>query len=296
MQNGLLFAFLAAVCWGISPIFQKRGLTSMGLAELNAVRGLGVLAVLVPVYFFVLTDIPVPPPESFLILTIVAFVNNLVGDLFAFVAIRNIGAGLATPVTSSYPLVVALTSWLCFGEAMSSFVWGGTFVVVMGLVLLNVRVAMHSESQARYARGIMSAAVAALCWALGLSLNKYLTLHGLSPTTVIFWRGICFSFMALAAWVFFRVSAKPQPPQSRGKIPALALGAGLGAGILSLVVGTWCYTFGITLIPMSVATPIAASCPLITALLACAFAGERLRPVQWLGIVFVVAGAVMVSV
>jgi drug/metabolite transporter (DMT)-like permease len=254
----------------------------------------GVLALFLPLFFFVGSDVLLPGASSYLIVAVVVLVNNLLGDLLVFVAIRNIGASLATPISNAYPLIITLTSWLWFGEALTFFVLVGTFSVVAGLVLLNLRGAAKPDSQpGSYLRGVTSAVLAALCWAFGQNLNKYLTLQGATPTALIFWRIIFFSLMAGGNWALFRV-LRPEKTGSLKNIPTSGKIAAVCAGALGIVLGAWCYITSITLIPMNVATPISTSSPLITALIACVFMGERLRPIQWLGIVFVVAGAVVV--
>jgi drug/metabolite transporter (DMT)-like permease len=230
--------------------------------------------------------------NSYLTLALIGLMNNIVGDVFYFIAIRDIGVSLAAPITSSYPLAVALVSWLWFGETLTFSILSGTFSVVAGLALLNIKVAeTRSERKSRHLRGVVSAFLAALCWAMGLALNKRLTLHGVSATALTFWRGIFFSLMAVALL----------PLVTRGEkrarhVPAGSALAAASAGIIALVIGGWFYATSISIIPMNVATPVASSSPLITAVFACAFMGESLRPIQWLGIVFVVAGAVIVSI
>ena len=311
---GLLFAFIASVCWGFSPILQKKALKNMGLLELNAARGIGILLVLLAflpaLSFFNLSFLGLPSFDmsSFnleelridfnlcLLLAFVALVNNMVGDLLLFIAIRDIGVSLASPISSAYPLLVTLISWVWFDEKLTSVILLGTFAVVAGLVLLNLR-ANPKESKAS-PRGIAAAIFAAVCWAIGLSLNKYLLLHGVTSFAVTFWRGFFFGLMSIACWIGFLLY---RPARLKGemerlkKIPISDWICGSSAGVIALVIGGWVFTSSLALIPISVATPIASSSPLIAALAATTFMRERLRPLQWVGIVFVVFGAVVVS-
>ena len=292
---GLFFASCASVCWGIAPLLNKRALRETGILKTNAFRALGVLAVSVPVFFWgsaeTAKELLSFSVNTYLILLLVTIMNNVVGDVFYFVAIRDIGVSLAAPITSSYPLAVAVTSWLWFNEALTFSVLVGTFSVVTGLALLNVRAAKTRDAgSSRHLRGVVLAILAALCWATGLTLNKYLTLNGVGATTMTFWRGIFFSLMAIACLPL----ASRGERETRSVSAAGALAAG-GAGIAGLVAGGWLYVASLSIIPMNVATPIASSSPLISAVFACAFMGESLRPIQWLGIMFVVAGAVAVG-
>jgi drug/metabolite transporter (DMT)-like permease len=278
--------------WGLAPIFQKRALRDAGLLELNAIRGITLLVLFVPSYYLFLgTDILLPGVEFYVAIAGIALVNNVVGDLLSFIALRKIGASLTVPITSSYPFIIALISWIWFGEELTLHVLGSTFIVVTGLVFLNMRGAPEAPGErAGYLRGVLSAVGAALCWAFGLSVNKYLTLQDLTPTAIIYWRGIFIGLMTIGNWGGYK-AFHPAGAQSLRNIPKTGWLWGGVSAVLSLVIGTWSYTVSVTLIPVNVATPIGASCPLVTALIACAFMGERLRPLQWLGIVFVVAGA-----
>ena len=292
MSRGLLFAFLAAFCWGVSPVLQKRALKDMGLLELNAVRGIGMLTVLLPALFFLdAADVHLGV-RSYSLLALMALLINIVGDLFVFAAIRSIGVSLTSPIASSYPLLVTFFSWRFFGEDMTAFVWGGTLLVVAGLVFLNIR---KDGSGGRFhVRGVTMAALAALCWALGLGMNKTLALGGVSSTGITCWRGIFFGLMGVGCWALSSL-LRPGSTERLSRIPAAGWLAGIGAAWVALLVGGWFYASSLFMIPLSVATPIASSSPLIAALIACMFMDERLRPLQWLGILFVISGAVLVG-
>jgi drug/metabolite transporter (DMT)-like permease len=292
---GLLLAFLTAFCWGIAPVLYKRVLREMGLWKANAFRGLGILTLLATALFFLRAEVADEllslRADQYLILALIALTNNMVGDVFYFAAIRNIGVSLAAPITSSFPLAVAVISLFCFGEALSLSVLSGTLSIVAGLALLNIRAAEKRDAgKSVYLRGVLAAILAALCWAVGLSLNKHLTIQGVSAISITFWRGVFFSLMATAFLPLATRGEKNAPAASVTGVLAAAC-----AGIVALVVGGWFFVTSLSVIPMNVATPIASSSPLIAAVIACAFMGESLRPIQWLGIVFVVVGAVAVG-
>jgi drug/metabolite transporter (DMT)-like permease len=262
------------------------------------------LVILLPLSFFVGEDVLFLDLGTYLILAGIALVNNLIGDFFSFIAIRNIGVSLATPLTNAYPLILTLTSWLWFGEALTPFILGGTFFISVGLVLLNLRnLSARDPVNPKnmpnlYLQGLAAALLTALCWALGLSGNKYLTLQGINPTAITFWRGVFFGVMSPSIPLLMRLarsSRRAKSSETRLRVSCGGVLAAVGSSFFALFAGTWCYNFSLLLLPMNVATPIAASNPLIAAIAACAFMGERLRRTQWLGIVFVVTGAVLVA-
>lgn len=289
MGYGLFLASVAAVCWGFSPILQKRALAEMGLPELNAARGIGLLIPLLLFIPFLSADVLRLDATSFLYLALMALLNNIIGDLLLFVAIRDVGVSVSSPVSSSYPLIVALISWIGFGEEMTSHILIGTFAVVAGLVFLN---AGKGQASDHYLRGIFAALLAAVCWALGLTQNKILMLRGVPPMGITFWRGVFFGLMSLLCLGFMRL-IRPAGAKRAEPVSRQALLAGGASGIVALLLGGWVFATSVAQIPLSVATPIASSSPLIAALVACALMGERLRPIQWFGIACVVTGAVL---
>ncbi|MDR2529491.1 MAG: DMT family transporter [Synergistaceae bacterium] len=299
---GLLFALGATFFWGISPPFQKRALREMGLVEMNAARGAGMLLFLLVMIPFAGEEVLYLGGAAYLTLAGVSLLNNLIGDVFAFIAIQRLGVSVAFPITSSYLLYMPFIAWFWFGEALTSFVFVGTFFVVAGLSLVNARSpngrdAASSETRQRL-RGVVLALLAGLCWAVGLSTSKYLSTRGVDPSGITFWRGAFFGLQSVALallWGLARWVSRIPPAPRAGRVSAGGILAGMGAGVFGLIIGSWCYNSSLPLIPMSVATPIAASCPLIAAVAACAFMDERLRPRQWLGIVFVVTGAAIVG-
>ena len=99
---GLLFAFLTAFCWGIAPVLYKKALGEMGPSKANAFRGLGILAVLAPAFFIIYFFRPGTAGEllslradQYLVIALIALTSNAIGDVFYFVAIRDIGVSLA---------------------------------------------------------------------------------------------------------------------------------------------------------------------------------------------------------
>lgn len=69
----------------------------------------------------------------------------------------------------------------------------------------------------------------------------------------------------------------------------------LAAGTFGLAAGGYFSTKGIQLIPVSIATPITASSPLFAAAMGVLFFHERVRPVQWVGILCILSGVLAVN-
>ena len=112
---GFLLSFLAAAMWAVSPIMVNHGvaISKCSIHEINPYRAVPFFAA-----SFIIAlintggDITlVTSPLVYLYLFAGVFAGYLLGDLFYFVAIREIGVSLAIPVANGYPILVIFTSW-----------------------------------------------------------------------------------------------------------------------------------------------------------------------------------------
>ncbi len=125
---------------------------------------------------------------------------------------------------------------------------------------------------------------ALLCWGI-VGLTQKLTTNRISADSAIIWCTLG-SFLSLP-WFLMQA----QFSNTRAGFIALGLGAGFAARL-----GEWllfaCLRRGAQ---ASVAIPLTATYPLLTLILAVTFLGERLRALQWLGIVLALAASVLMS-
>ena len=125
---------------------------------------------------------------------------------------------------------------------------------------------------------------ALLCWGI-VGLTQKLTTNRISADGAIIWCTLG-SFLSLPwFWLHSRFS----------NVSVTLIALGLGAGFAARF-GEWllfaCLRRGAQ---ASVAIPLTATYPLLTLVLAVTFLGERLRPLQWLGIVLALTAAVLMS-
>ncbi len=131
----------------------------------------------------------------------------------------------------------------------------------------------------------MTAALLALCaaalWGTGDFLGGLTTKH-VSVLTVLFWSQLV-GLAGLVVWVVASGDAQPGH--------ALAYAA---AGGVAGVVGLGCLYRGLAIGAMGIVAPISATSPIVPLGVDLA-RGESPQPLQWLGIVFALAGIVLVS-
>lgn len=210
---GFLLSFLAAAMWAVSPIMVNHGvaISKCSIHEINPYRAVPFFAAsLIIALINTGGDITlVTSPLVYLYLFAGVFAGYLLGDLFYFVAIREIGVSLAIPVANGYPILVIFTSWLLLGEPVTAKILWGVIVVVFGVLLLrfggegsketnDVARALHNKR--RLMKGFAFAIAAGCCWALSAPLTKLVIVtSGLSPTEVTFYRSFAFLVISVIA-------------------------------------------------------------------------------------------------
>ena len=290
---GILMSIVTACCWAASPILLKRGMGGLSFLEVNAIRSFGSFGVLLSIGL--MTDpgalVWNAPGVLFLVILANTLFGNILGDILYFAAIRHLGVSRAVPITSAYPLIVTAVSAFFFGESITWNIILGTVLVILGVVLLRFEV-RGADRPAMAARGFLCALGAALAWGLTVPLTKYLLLKGVPGITIAFWRSI---FLIGCTWTHWAVGTKGENRSRIKDVSRRSWIAILGAGAFGLGIGVYTFTWAVTLIPLSIVTPITGASPLLTALFGIFVMHERSTAAQWTGIALIVAGSLAVS-
>ncbi len=294
---GVLYSCLAALCWALGPVFLKKGLALMSHSEIGAARTVGFVAVS---FLFCLLEPGAPigwpfPPVLLLVIFFSILVGNVIGDLAYFRAIEKIGVGRSVGTTSCYPLFVTAISALWLDEPVTLPLVLGTSVMIAGLVLLKTGGAASTEREEIAPVGFLFALAAAICWAAMLVLQKWLlSVHAIPPATITVWRAF---FLFAVSWTYWgaRSARSGKNPLVIFSLSPKAWLWAVAAGTFGLAGGGYFFTKGIEIIPVSVATPITASSPLLAAAMGVLFFHERMRPVQWAGILCILGGVLAVN-
>ena len=295
---GLTYCIIATICWAIGPVFLRKSLDTFNNTEINAVRSIGAIAAsaLACVVFnpdFLLWKYGL---VAFAAVFLFVLLSNIIGDLCYFVAIDNIGVGRGLSTSNSYPIFVALFSVIWLGEAPSLKLWIGISIIVLGLALLNCsrkNSVLPSGKARSNTLGFLMGIMTSVLWALSMITQKWvLTTYNIEPLSLTFWRAILLALVTWALWYFQKNS------KERKHVFAVGYKKWLSpclAGVFSLAIGWLAYAYALEITPVSVASPITASNPVIAAVIARFVFNEKLSPVQWVGILLVIIGGVEVS-
>ncbi len=140
MQRSLVYAILAALVWGASPLLEKIGLRKISPVYAVFIRSLAVTTTL---FFYLIfkngfkktcfTDI-----KSVTFIILGGLLAGMVGQLFYFTSLKSWEASRVVPIAGSYPLVAFLLSVLLLGEQITLYKLAGVVLIIGGITLIKI--------------------------------------------------------------------------------------------------------------------------------------------------------------
>jgi drug/metabolite transporter (DMT)-like permease len=240
--------------------------------------------------------------------------SSVLGDQLYIYSINKIGASLAVSVSSAYPLITTVVSVFVLGEKITTLIWSGTVCIIAGLLLVtqgankksrkrwdvNPSEEERAEKKDKLAAktmiaGIALAAGSAVCSGVNNPIVKLIMqTSGWNPIETYFLRSVAY---IVVVWTVRLIEWKkfPHIVMPLRKLRLKAWIAFLTGGAVALALAGILFGICINVLPVSVVTPITASSPFVTVLIARFFYREKLTKVQNAGIVFVVLGSIAVS-
>jgi drug/metabolite transporter (DMT)-like permease len=291
---GIILGLAGAVCWGVADFIARFSSRRVGAYRtLLFMQGFGFVslsAYLLWTHGFAQVAAHGWKPWAF---GAIAGLLNMIASLALYYSFQIGVMSVVAPVSSSYPaLTVALA--LFSGERLQLLRGVGLAITLLGVVLASTSFAVDSagapadddHAHARLAKGVVWAIVAAvgfgfLFWFLGFHVVPVLG----SVISVWMIRLTSFTVLFLAA-----APARQNIALPRGRVWWMLAGVGL-LDTAAFV----CNNAGLHTGQVSVVSVLASLYGAVTVVLAWIFLRERLELSQWLGIVLIFAGIVLVS-
>lgn len=139
MNREILFALLAALSFGIAPLFEK-----LGLARVDPTVALFIRAFITTVFTFGfllatgnIADIARADLRSVIYVILGGVFGVLFAQYFYFKALEHGEVGRVMPIVGSFPVIAFLFSAAIFGEAVTLTKLAGIILVVVGVILLG---------------------------------------------------------------------------------------------------------------------------------------------------------------
>ena len=179
------------------------------------------------------------------------------------VALKNIGVSRTVPVTSTYPLFIAVWSVIIYDITIHALLIVGIILIITAITLITGEEHTPDSSTSHPYRGIGTALLAALCWSISITILDYLLLSLPSEAVA--------GFRFLIAFVFCLV-VSTGTPVTINKNAVLWIGMG---GIIVVVLGNYLFLEAIDKIGSVKVAPISSLYPIISILFALVLIKER---------------------
>ena len=287
----LLYAMVAATCWGIWGVLSKgpsRELTGWMTQMLFTFA-------LLPSVIFAGVSKNVRVGTNKPLGLFWGFVSGLIaaaGNIAFYLALEN-GAdtSIAIPLTNVYPLVTIVIAYFWFKERLNLVQCFGIVLAIVAITLLSGEAGNLSDPAELMRRlglnpWMIYTLAAMVCWGVFSATQKVSTNHVSAELSYLAW---CAAFVPIAIWIYL---TKPL----NWEMSAGMLASGLAAGALN--------SFGVIAAfaayryegKAAIVTPLAAAVqPIVTIALAYLFLGERVGGLESIGIGFAIAAAIALS-
>jgi DME family drug/metabolite transporter len=286
---GELAALGAAVCWAISAVLYKMGITDLDPIQVNLIRSVPA-TVFTLLLFWALNGWSSNPfaMEPYLLAYIgVGVLLGLgVGDCAYFVSLRKIGVSRAVPLTSTYPLFMIPISVILLHEQLVLGVVVGTIGVVVGTWLVSTpNRSNNSTTRDDLKIGVALALFTAAIWATGFYFFK------LALKVVDVFMACATRLLILTPVVaLLTYTVSPRKRISRRTYILLSL-----AGVLALGVGGTLVYYGLKVAAAIVVVPLSATTPLFSTVIAATFLKEKVTLKILAGSILITLGAILIS-
>ena len=274
----VLLSLAASCCWGVADF--AGGLQSRRVAVpvvLALVEGTGLVLVLAVV---AAAGEPFPGTRA-VVVSLVAGVAGVLA-LGCFHRALSIGTmSIVAPISATgvaLPVIVGVAT----GDELSALVSAGLAVTVVGVILASREA---HEDERRAAAGRLSIALALIA---AVGFGSYFVLSDAAADDSVWWFLVLSRvipvplLIGLAAW---RRMPRPEPRT----VLVLAAAGSLDCGATGL------YAYANTKGALSIVAVVGSLYPVATVLLARVVLGERVRPVQRLGVVAALVGVAMIA-
>jgi drug/metabolite transporter (DMT)-like permease len=180
METGILYALIAGLFWGTSPVLVKRGLVR---ASVSAATLIQQSTILITLLLAALIEGDLFSGNisrvALLVFCCTGVVGAYLGRTLFVRSVDQMGAARAQSVNNSSPLVTVLLAALFLGERLTLTVLAGVILIISGMFFVAEPEEKPVGTRAR--RLTLTSLLATICYGIVPVLKKFGTEHGGPP-------------------------------------------------------------------------------------------------------------------
>lgn len=187
MEIGLVFALLSALCFGVGPVFLRRGVSQAG-ESFSAVLISAFIGIILFSFWLPFTGewskLWSLSLQGFILLGTAGIIHFVVGRLLYYSSVRLIGANKASPLIQTGSFYAVIFGILFLNESLTIFLIPGVLCIAAGATLVSV--GKEVKIAKMQSKGILNGLGAALCWGIsGVLIRSVIEEIG-SPSAAAF--------------------------------------------------------------------------------------------------------------
>lgn len=258
---GIVYALLAGLIWGISPMLFKRGLAASNVSTGTLIeQTISVMTLMV----IAAVEVGLAPPQisagAFMAFVAAGAVGASFGKIFYFKGIDKVGASKATSVKNSAPLLTTFLAVVVLGEELTFLVLAGVVLIVGGILVLT-RMESRGEERQSPLGYFFYPFLAAVCFGINPVFKKIGVDTGSLPTLGAVITQVTGLAVMLTAGRFLNIKPKWE------RVPGMSILYFTLAGILEAL-GSLFTFYALVYAPAVLVSPIWRVSPLVTFILA----------------------------
>ncbi|HEX2929101.1 MAG TPA: DMT family transporter [Candidatus Binatia bacterium] len=261
MKTGIIYAIIAGLFWGTSPVLVKRGLAHSNVSAATLCQQATILLTLL-CSALLQGDLFAGkiPRLAILIFSVTGVVGAYLGRTLFVKSVDQIGASRAQSLNNTSPLITILLAALLLGEPLSPAVLVGVLLIISGVFFVT-EPKPDGPGSDRTRLLTMTSVMATVCYGIVPVLKKFGTDHGGPPVLGALVMHATGLMLLLTLGSFLKIERKLE------KIPAPSLVCFVSAGFL-YAIGSIFTLKALVHAPASVVAPIWSAQPIVSFFLA----------------------------
>jgi len=297
MPIGLLTGLGAALAWGTMDI--ASALASRRIGSLRVVAGVQLVGAAILVMVALLTDTSIPTDPTALALSVLLGLIGGGAYLAYFTGLRVGPIAVVSGVVAAYGGLTVVLSVVLRGETLTPLQALGASIATIGVILTGIAFEGNWRSTRFAGPGVIFSIVALILFAM-MAITTDVALEHADWLQVLLVSRLVNAALGVGVVlvvIWLAARRRPGDPLAAAVIvPSQRVIATVTlAGVLD-VAGLAVFAFGLSTAPTWLVGLASSFGPAVTILIAVAFLGERLKPIQWFGLSGVAIGMIAIAI